>query len=142
MATTIATQTVADVEGRRVPGELPLEPLQRPHRRRVFTTEQERQERDEQAHSQTLEHHHEQGAAEHRGQPGPLGAEERAQPADHKRKFAEMFQGAQWVESGYGICRVERAADDVGVQLDSGAWPLTRDPRAELGDRRVPLGRR
>jgi hypothetical protein len=71
------------------------EPLQRPHRRRVFPAQEERQQRHEQPYPGALEHHHEQRAAQNRGKPPPFCAQERAQPANHEGKFAELFESAQ-----------------------------------------------
>jgi hypothetical protein len=41
--------------------QLRLQPLQRPHRHRIGAAEQQRQQWNEEANADTLEHHHDEG---------------------------------------------------------------------------------
>ena len=139
IATTIATQNTRDVERRRVAGKLGLQPLQRPHRRGVLAAEQQRQQRHEQADAHALEHHHEKGARENRGQPSPLRPQKRTESPDDEREFAEMVEGAQ-PPLGYGISTVKYALDDVVVDKHPRAWALAFYPGTHVRDRGIAAG--
>ncbi len=114
-------------------GQLMLQPLQWPHRRRVLSAEQQREQRDKQADARPFEHHHEQRARQDGGQPNALGPEKRAKPPDNQREFAELMEGAQ-PALGYGIFNVQRASDDVVPDLNVGTGTFTRNPAAQLLD--------
>ena len=69
----------ADVEGRRMPGQRALEPLQRAHRRGAVAAEEKVQQRHEEADAEPLEEHDEERAREDGREEQRLAHEVRAQ---------------------------------------------------------------
>ena len=119
-------------------GQLRFEPLQRTHRRRVPAAEQQRQQRHEQADAHAFEHHHEERAREHGGQPHSFAPQKRTQPLDDEGELFEVVEGAQ-PRLGYGIFRVERAPDDVVPNLHARTRPFALHPRTQLRDCGIPI---
>ena len=82
----------ADIEGRRMPRDHALEPLERTHRRGPLAAEEQVQQRHEEPDAEPLEQHHEESTREHGRQQERLPHEIRAEEGEDLLEFVELLE--------------------------------------------------
>ena len=127
-----------------MPGPGGLEPLQRAHRRGALAAEQQVEERNQQADTEALEQHHEEGAREDRGEHHPPLDEVRPEEPKDIPELGDLLDpGLHDWRLGYPIDRRQRVgplANAVGftVGLRNGVRAARRVAPASWGCRSAP----
>src|SRR5205823_13939691 len=116
-------------------GDLPRQPLQRTHRHGIGTAEQQREQRNEKAHADPFEQHHDERAGQRRKQQAPPRTEVRPELRQETPDVGRLIQPGFHRDPppGYSAFRRSSSSSVFGQSLRS-----SRD-NARSASRRPPV---